>query len=300
VERSRTQQLSLIGEPIRSVHVPLRLVGRPRSDELPRTRISHGLYLVDATPDQLDRRCRAIACVLPADAAFSHWTAAALLGVPTRNCPVVHVVLAPRRVLPQREELVVHGRLLLPEDTVEVAGIRVTSGARLYVDLAEYLAHHELVAVGDAILRLGLTDADALPERVAAAARRRGVTRARDCLPLLDARAQSAPESVVRYWLGSCDLPPATPQLAIVDGHGRVVAHADLGYEEWQILVEYEGQQHAVGEQFDRDVERYSRMAAHGWLVIRFAREHLRRPQVMIQRVRQALISRGWRPPPRI
>lgn len=300
MERNRTQQLSLIGEPTRSVVALPRPVGRPRLDELPRTRIAHGLYLVDATPDQLDRRCRAIACVLPSDAAFSHWTAAALLGVPTRNCPVVHVILAPRRVLPQRAELVVHGRLLLPEDIDEFDGLRVTSGARLYVDLAEFLTRHELVAVGDAILRLGLTDADALEQRVKAAAGRRGVGRARDCLRRLDARSQSAPESVVRYWLSSHDLPPATPQLAIVDDFGRVGAHADLGYEEWKILVEYEGKQHAAGDQFDRDVERYSRMAAQGWLVIRFAREHLGRPQTMIQRVRQALISRGWRPPPRI
>jgi hypothetical protein len=41
-------------------------------------------------------------------------------------------------------------------------------------------------------------------------------------------------------------------------------------------------------------------MAAQGWLVIRFGREHLRRPQLMIQRVRQALLSRGWTPPPRM
>ncbi len=176
----------------------------------------------------------------------------------------------------------------------------MTSGARLYVDLAELLTHPEQVAVGDAVLRLGLTDPIALAERVAVAARRRGVIRARDCLSRLDARAQSAPESVVRYWLTSRDLPPVTPQLEIRDVAGRVVAHADLGYEEWRVVVEYEGRQHGAGEQFDRDIERYSRMAAQGWLVIRFGREQLRRPHHMIQRVRQALLSRGWRPPPRV
>ncbi len=193
-----------------------------------------------------------------------------------------------------------HGRALLPEDIDEVDRIRVTSGARLYVDLAEFLTHPEQVTVGDAVLRLGLTDAQALSERVAAAAGRRGVARARDCLGRLDARAQSAPESVVRYWLTSQDLPAAIPQLEIRDVMGRVVAHADLGYEEWRIVVEYEGRQHAAGEQFDRDIERYSRMAAQGWLVIRFGCEHLRKPTVMIHRVRQALLSRGWRPPPRV
>lgn len=292
----RTKQLSLVGVSLRSLPAPGRPARRPRPGEPARTRIAHGLYLIDTLPDALDRRCVALSSVLPIDAAFSHWTAAALLGVPTRDCRSIHVVLSPRRVLPQRAELVVHGRRLLPGDLDEVAGIRVTSGSRLYVDLAEYLSPPELVAVGDAVLRLELTSAAALAERVASAAGRRGVMRARNCLDRLDASAQSAPESVVRYWLTSQDLPPPTGQLAVRNAAGRVVAHADLGYGEWRILVEYEGRQHGAGEQFGRDIERYSRMAADGWLVIRFSREHLRRPQLIIQRVRQALLSRGWMP----
>lgn len=292
----RTQQLSLVGGPLRSVPASARPARRPRTGEPTRTRITHGLYLIDTMPEALDRRCVALSSVLPSDAAFSHWTAAALLGVPSRDCRSIHVVLSPRKVLPQRAELVVHGRRLLPGDVDEVAGIRVTSGARLFVDLAEYLPPPELVAVGDAVLRLELTTPAALAERVSGAAGRRGVKRARNCLDRLDASAQSAPESVVRYWLTSQDLPLPTGQLAVRNAAGRVVAHADLGYEEWKVTVEYEGRHHGAGEQFDRDVERYSRMAASGWLVIRFSREHLRRPQVMIDRVRQALLSRGWIP----
>jgi hypothetical protein len=52
------------------------------------------------------------------------------------------------------------------------------------------------------------------------------------------------------------------------------VTHGDLGYSRWKVLHEYERRQHADLEQFRRDVERYSLMAAGGRLVLRFAGQH--------------------------
>jgi very-short-patch-repair endonuclease len=74
------------------------------------------------------------------------------------------------------------------------------------------------------------------------------------------------------------------------------VAHGDLGYSRYKVLLEYEGRQHAEAEQFDRDIDRYSLMAADGWLVLRFARRHLTGPRTIVERTRGALLSRGWRP----
>jgi hypothetical protein len=82
----------------------------------------------------------------------------------------------------------------------------------------------------------------------------------------------------------------------ILDQRGREVAHADLGYREWKLALEFEGRQHADGEQFGRDVDRYSLMAADGWLVLRFAHRHLTGPRVTVERTRRALLSRGWHP----
>jgi very-short-patch-repair endonuclease len=86
------------------------------------------------------------------------------------------------------------------------------------------------------------------------------------------------------------------PQIPIHDRGRRVVAHADLGYEEWRLALEYEGRQHADPEQFGRDIDRYSLMAAGGWLVLRYAARHLARPATVVDRARRALLSRGWRP----
>lgn len=234
--------------------------------------------------------------VLPGDAAFSHWTAASLLGLPSRDCAKLHVLLGPRRVLPQRAELLVHGRTVEEGDVVRTTGLPVTSGSRTYVDLAEYLRIPELVILGDAVLRAGFTDPFSLAARVQAAAGRRGIKRARDALELLDAGAQSVPESLIRYHLMSSDLPKPTTQLPVCNAKGIVVAHADLGYEEWRVLIEYEGRQHSEGDQFGRDIERYSRMAADGWTVLRFSSVHLRTPWLIVERVRASLTARGWRP----
>jgi hypothetical protein len=145
-------------------------------------------------------------------------------------------------------------------------------------------------------MRSGRVDGAGLARRLGRAARVRGVVRARECAPLLTPLAMSRPESLVRYWLVTSDLPDPVPQVPVHDRWGRVVAHGDLGYEEWKVLLEYEGRQHAEHEQFGRDVDRYSLMAADGWLVLRFAGRHVNRPTIVVDRTCRALMSRGWIP----
>jgi very-short-patch-repair endonuclease len=109
----------------------------------------------------------------------------------------------------------------------------------------------------------------------------------------------SRPESLIRYWVLTSDLPTPQAQIPIHDRWGVVRTHADLGFEEWKVALEYEGRQHADDDQFGRDIDRYSLMAADGWVALRFAKRHLS-PSVVLDRTRRTLISRGWRPPRRI
>ncbi len=258
--------------------------------------LARGLYLSRAEPSSLQGRCRAWTRLLPPDAAFGLETAACLLGAHTDPPPEVQVVLRPRPVLPQRRGLTVAVRDLVGGDVVEVQGLRVTSGAQTLLDLAPRLPPAELVAVGDALLRSGALTTGQLSARLARADGVRGVVRARECAGLLDARAMSRPESLLRYWLATSDLPAPDVQVPVRDRAGRVVAHADLGWERYRVGVEYEGRRHAEAAQFGRDVDRYSLMAADGWLVLRFAARHLSGPAVVVERSRGALVSRGWRP----
>ncbi|RBY76773.1 hypothetical protein DQ238_16795 [Geodermatophilus sp. TF02-6] len=259
-------------------------------------RLAHDFVVrLDDAIDQRERLAL-LAGLLPADAAYSHGTAAALLGTHVDMPVRAHVAMTPRRVLPQRAEFVVHARRLTEEDVVVHRGLRTTSGPQTWLDLAERLPSHELVAVGDALMRGGHLPAEALARRLERATRVRGVVRVRRCAPLLTPRSMSRPESLVRYWLVTSDLPDPQQQVDVRDRWGRVVAHGDLGYEEWKVLVEYEGRQHAEPEQFGKDIDRYSLMAADGWLVLRFAARHAEFPTVVVDRTRRALTSRGWRP----
>jgi hypothetical protein len=260
-------------------------------------RLAHDLVVRLDDAIDLAETLRLIALVLPSDAAFSHGTAATLLDAPVDPPRLHHVVLTPRRVLPQRNELVVHRRLVEPQDVVEHRGLSLTSGAQTFLDLAQSLWPDDLVAVGDALLRAGHMSTASLTERLARADRVRGVVRARACAPLLSPESMSRPENLIRYWVTTSDLPSPRAQIPIRDRWGVVRAHADLGFEEWQVALEYEGRQHAEAEQFGRDIDRYSLMAADGWVALRFARKQLSRA-VVLDRTRRTLVSRGWRPPP--
>lgn len=260
-------------------------------------RLAHDLTV--ELDDAIDERekLRLLSTILPPDAAYSHATAAIVLGAPADSPRRPHVALTPRRVLPQHAGLVVHVRQLQADDVVDHEGLRVTSGAQTFLDLAATLWPQDLVAVGDSLLRKGHLTTAALTARLARADRVRGVVRARACAPLLSPLSMSRRESWMRYWLLTSDLPDPQPQVPVHDRWGRVVAHGDLGYLEWKVLIEYEGRQHAEVDQFGRDIDRYSLMAADGWLVLRFASRHVGGPTVVVDRVGRALISRGWNPP---
>jgi hypothetical protein len=257
-------------------------------------RVSRGAYVSRAVPLSLDAAARSLAPQLPAGAAFSHGTAAALLGAPLPHGWPVHVTVPPDSHRPRRQRLRGHVSELGPGDVVDRGGLRLTSGPRTWLDLAATLPEDELVAVGDALYRAGHLDAEQLDAQLAASSPR-GIVRARRCAPALDPRAASRPESLLRWWVIDSPLPDPEPQVPVLDRRGREVAHGDLGYRRWKVLVEYEGRQHAEREQFGRDVDRYSLMAADGWLVLRFADRHLRQRAVVLDRLAGALWSRGAR-----
>lgn len=264
-----------------------------RSDGIP---IARGLYVSRSVELDLRTRCRAWAQVLPRDAAFGLGTAVALLDAGGTAPTPVHVVVSPRRVVPQRSGITVHVRSLAADDVTEVDGLRVTAGAQTFLDMAAVLPPPELLALGDALMRQGHLDQKALGRRLGRAGRVRGVARARQWAPHLSPMAGSHPESTLRYWLLVSDLPAPELQVPVLDRYGREVVHADLGFPRWKVALEYEGRQHAEREQFGRDVDRYSLMAADGWLTLRFAARHLGGPHAVVGRTRRALESRGWRP----
>ena len=256
-------------------------------------RVSRGAYVSRSVPLTVGTAAAALVPVLPRGAVFSHSTAAALLGAPVRHEWPLHVTVPPGAYRPRRRQLTVHVRELQDDALSAALGVPVTSASQTWLDLAARLAEDELVAVGDAFHRAGHLDAQTLARRLQRGDGTRGIARARRCAPVLTPLSASRPESLVRWWVLDSDLPDPEVQVPVLDPRGRVVAHGDLGYRRWKVLLEYEGRQHAEREQFGRDVDRYSLMAAGGWLVLRFADVHLRRRNTVLDRLAGALRSRG-------
>ncbi len=174
-------------------------------------------------------------------------------------------------------------------------GTSVTNAERTFLDLTTELSAESLVVVGDGLIRAGWTSRDHLLARAEAAYRRRGALLARKVTPILDGRSQSPPESMLRFRIISDYLPAPEPQCPVTTASGVVVGHSDLGWKRWQVAAEYEGRHHADDdEQFGYDIERYTAMAAAGWIVLRAARSDLRDgSRRYLAQVRRTLASRG-------
>ncbi len=248
--------------------------------------VSRGLYEQRFRPaPDLVGRCQALARLLPTGAAYSHDTAGALLGLPSVGVGVgvgfvglgLHVTVPAARPAPRRRGVTTHRSDLEPADVASAHGLALTAPGRIFTDLASRLWLEDLVALGDHLVRSGSASLAELAGRTAAATNHRGVRRLRTALTLIDPRAESVPESVLRVRMISAGLPPPTPQLEVYDADGAFVARLDFGFEPWRLGVEYDGRQHAEPGQFGRDLQRHSRLVAASWRVLRVGREDLAR-----------------------
>lgn len=120
------------------------------------------------------------------------------------------------------------------------------------------------------------------------------VAQVRRALALIDPRAESVPESVLRVHLHTAGL-PLTPQLSIFGSQGNFVARADLADAEARIAIFYDGAWHALHEQLEKDRRQRNALDAEGWAVGHVTASMLARPPEII-----ALVRDLYRRPPRI
>jgi very-short-patch-repair endonuclease len=117
-----------------------------------------------------------------------------------------------------------------------------------------------------------------------------GAARVRKAVPLVDPRAESAPESRVRVALALAGLAPE-PQYEVRVG-ARFLARVDFAWPAAKVALEYEGAYHFEDGQIVRDDERIAELRAAGWIVIRISAADLRNLDTVVERVRQVLMGR--------
>lgn len=217
----------------------------------------------------------------------------------------IHVARRRGFSFPRRANVVGHLLTFLPDEVVEHDGVRLTSPARTWLDLASVLPLEGLVAVGDHFVcahglefpypRQALCSLGELSSTAARHPGMRGVRLARTALELIRVGADSAPETLMRLALVDAGLPEPVLNHVVRDFRGMPSLWPDAAYPQWRIAIQYDGRHHAEPEQHLRDMERHDRTMALGWLEVRVGKQHLEgeRPAV-VRTVREALQSRGW------
>jgi len=261
-----------------------------------------GVRRQKSLPDTLTARCRAFALRMPADAVFSHATAALLVNAPLPlrlelSTSVDIAVPAPGRA-PHARGIRGHAIRLNDDDVVVTSGVRHTSPERTWCDLAATLTLFELVALGDFVIhwRLPLASVAQLSAKSLAYAGQPGMARIREALPLLSDRSESPPESALRVVIVQAGLPTPRVNYELVHLETGSTVRTDLAFEKYKVLLEYQGDYHRTSKgQWRRDMTRRSRLEAAGWIVIEINADDLRDPVELVARIESALSRQGWR-----
>ncbi|MFI8632807.1 hypothetical protein ACIGEP_09455 [Microbacterium sp. NPDC077663] len=251
-------------------------------------------------PDDVRALALAYAPKLRENEHFSHATALLLVGgwAPVRLRRALDVT--PPAVRARGDG--VRGHELTVARVRSAHGVPVADPAVAWCQAASLLDDRELVIAADALLRRHqqILTLDQLSDEVADRAGRRGIRRLRRALELTEPRTDSVAETLLRLDAREAGLPRSEVNAEIRDARGRFLAYGDLVHAPTKVLLEYDGQQHRLDDrQYARDVDRLDDLAAAGWRVIRVNRSHrgIARRHAL-DRVRCALIERGWRPEP--
>jgi len=176
-----------------------------------------------------------------------------------------------------------------------VAGLPVTTPARTAFDLGRYQPRGRAIARMDALMRA----APFSNEEVLLLAKRyrgaRGVKDLKERLPLVDGGAASPRETWLRLIYIDAGLPKPTTQIPIFDTDGTLLRTVDMGWEEFKVVSEYDGDQHRTDRpQYVKDMRVIPKIERLGFQVLRVIKED--RPAAIVRDAWDAMTCRGWRP----
>ncbi|WP_350348135.1 hypothetical protein ABIQ69_16100 [Agromyces sp. G08B096] len=235
-------------------------------------------------------RRRAVLLAVRADAFLCGVSAAQEHGLPMpwRLRDTVEVGVPWPARAPRRSGVVARS-LRITGDEVECRGIRLTSPARTFCDLAPRLSVPELVAVADAIPPwVDLSRAAAEHPGARFRGKLATAVAARDCF------RESPAESEMFALILLAGLPRPTPQVVIAD-RGRFIARVDGLFEPYGEVLEYQGDHHRTDlRQWRRDRTREAELEALGFHVTEVTQADLREPRAFVERLAASLRRRGW------
>jgi hypothetical protein len=252
------------------------------------------VYLSRRIQPSLDQRITAAGLWSRGRGIFTGAAAAALHGakwipdgVPIEL--VYHNSRPPRGVLARRYTL-------LDGETQIIGGRVVTTPERTAFDVGRRGAIHSAVARLDALAAPTGFKVDEVLRVAQRHPGSPGLRRLETALELVDAGSQSPRESYLRLLLIDAGFPRPQTQIPVLGTDGIPVAHIDVGWAEYMVGVEYEGDQHQTDRRrYVYDIQRLETVERMGWLIVRVVAED-RRANI-VHRVRAAMVERGWPAP---
>jgi hypothetical protein len=180
------------------------------------------------------------------------------------------------------------------DEIIVIDGITTTTTARTALDLGRHLGRDAAVARLDALAHATALSAGEVEPLMVRYRGSRGAKRARDAIALMDAGGTSPKETWLRLLVIDNGLPKPEAQLMIHNGDHYPLAYLDLGWREYKVALEYDGDQHRRDrKQYLKDISRLRMLEHLGWIVIRVVAED--HPLDVLERLRNALIGRGYR-----
>lgn len=222
-------------------------------------------------------------------------SAAAVLG--TKWLPADEPAELARIRYPSPAGIVVRSGKIADDEFRTVGAMTCTTAARTAHDMGRRLPFESGVIRIDALLNATRTPVAAVEAIAARYPGARGIRGLRRTLQFVDAGSESPQETRLRLVLVHSELPRPATQIPVPDERGRIVRRIDMGWPQWLVGVEYDGEQHFTNaDDYANDIERLEFLAQRGWTIVRVSARQLRweRPAV-VARVNRALAAARMR-----
>lgn len=191
--------------------------------------------------------------------------------------------------------IVIHNGAIAEDELCRRASMDCTTPARTAYDIGRRIPRDTGIIRVDALLnatRCTVANVETIAARYPGA---RGIQQLRTTLELADGGAESPQETRLRLLLVRSIEPRPVTQIPVADDFGRVRRRIDMGYPQWMVGVEYDGEQHFTNpEAYRNDIIRLEFLAERGWTIVRVSAVQLRyeRPEI-IARVKKAIDAAG-------
>lgn len=180
---------------------------------------------------------------------------------------------------------------LLDDEVVQVQALPVTTPERTALDLACRGSVGDAVSRLDALARATHVKAQDVQQLAQRHPHVRGLRRVDRVLDLVDAGAESPRESRLRMMLIDEGYRRPRTQIPVLGPDGYPRYYLDMGWEDVNVAVEYDGEHHRKDDKaYRKDIIRLEYIASVGWIVVRVVKGDQR--DEIVRRVDRALAGR--------